>query len=610
MKIFYLIMNNLVHVERNTKICSLFENEPGIEFFHFNSIKEMSENIKNKMPYYIFLHESDMLAEEKEFHKFLEKKICKVIIFSGGIYGVEKTASDTIEINYNILISNFTDIIDDLLKTQDIEENKYSDTIKDSGTTFKSELKSHSKLLPEDFEIIVDILSRRKEHRILFVDDDLPKKMTNLSSDKVILCRDYKTAERLIDSGKFDLSIIDHDLHSREGNGLDLKEKIMVKHKNSHVILLTGKDDFMTIFSSLKAGIKHFISKYNFNRTYFKRILDLIDFEEAPLMIGKSKVATDMFEDISFYSALDDDILISGENGTGKELVARTVYHLRNYKGHLVTKNCAGIPETLFESEMFGYKEGAFTGALKGGKISPFEEAHNGIIFLDEIGELPATQQVKLLRAVQERQINHLGSNRSVRFGARIIYATNKNLRNEIRLGNFRQDFYYRISGCEIMVPALRERKEDIEMLASYFSYNFVKRNPSLKADITGIDKQSLTELINYEFPGNIRELEKIVNRSVVKMIMNKSTVLKFILPVIEKSDTFNGNEHKTDSVSIDLIIELLKSKIIYSKGLNPELKKKIIQHMSQKNSCNSEIATLLGLSGQSLRNLRSKLKI
>ena len=212
-------------------------------------------------------------------------------------------------------------------------------------------------------------------------------------------------------------------------------------------------------------------------------------------------------------AAIDSTVLIQGESGVGKEVIADQIYEKSSRKGQPYVKvNCGAIPDNLIESEMFGYEAGAFTGALKTGKLGYFELANGGTIFLDEIGELPLSMQVKLLRVIQERNILRVGGIRSTPLDIRIIAATNKKLKEMVKKGEFRQDLYYRLSVTTINVPPLRERKEDIITLAKHFLDKYSKKY-NLKHQIS---LKAMKFLLNYDWPGNVRELENLLESLVI----------------------------------------------------------------------------------------------
>jgi formate hydrogenlyase transcriptional activator len=230
-------------------------------------------------------------------------------------------------------------------------------------------------------------------------------------------------------------------------------------------------------------------------------------------MIGQSENLRKVMQQIRLVAPVDSSVLITGESGTGKELVARAIHEQSTRKGRALIKlNCSAVPEGLFESEFFGHVKGAFTGALKD-KPGRFELADGGTLFLDEIGEVPLAMQTKLLRVLQEQELERIGDTRTRRVNVRIIAATNRDLRKEVDAGHFRQDLFYRLSVFPIEVPPLRDRKEDIPLLAAHFVSQIGRRmnRPDLQ-----INQAALTELATYDWPGNVRELQNTIERAII----------------------------------------------------------------------------------------------
>ena len=244
-------------------------------------------------------------------------------------------------------------------------------------------------------------------------------------------------------------------------------------------------------------------------------------------IIGQSAAMKRLFELLPRVAQAPSNVLIMGESGTGKELVARAIHELSPRKERpFVVVNCGGIPPNLLESELFGYKAGAFTGATKD-KEGLFLKAHQGTIFLDEIGELPLEMQVKLLRVVQEKALMPLGATKEVKIDVRIISATNRDLEKEVLAGNFREDLFYRLNVITLTLPPLRERREDIPLLVDHFLKKYAQK---MGKKIEGISDFALKALMEYDFPGNVRELENIIERSVAletgPLILPESLVL------------------------------------------------------------------------------------
>ena len=266
------------------------------------------------------------------------------------------------------------------------------------------------------------------------------------------------------------------------------------------------------------------------------------NFEE---IISQSKIFRKVLAKIEQVAATDASVLILGESGTGKELIARAIhnYSLRKDRA-LVKVNCAALPAPLIESELFGHEKGAFTGALSL-KIGRFELAHQGTIFLDEIGEMPIELQTKLLRVLQEGEFERLGSPKTMKVNVRVIAATNKNLEKAIIEGNFREDLYYRINVFPMQTPPLRDRKEDIPLLVQHFC---LKHGSKLGKKIGSIPQKAMDALTGYHWPGNVRELENVIERAVIitkgpKLDLGDSLPKAISVPENEKITTLAESE-------------------------------------------------------------------
>jgi two-component system response regulator AtoC len=320
------------------------------------------------------------------------------------------------------------------------------------------------------------------------------------------------------------------DLKMPGMDGIQVLKQIKSQDGNIPVIMISGKSDIETAVEAMKAGAYDFITKpFEVNELLIKarnalRNKELMEevgalkFEiekkyQFENMIGKSPKMQKIFSEIENVLNNDVTVLIQGESGTGKELVARAVhYNGFRKKKPFVVLNCGAIPENLLESELFGYERGAFTGALER-KVGKFEKADGGSIFLDEIGELPFATQVKLLRALQEREIERLGGHEKIMVDVRIITATNKDLKKEVSQKRFREDLFYRIAVFPILIPPLREHKEDIPLLIAHFLKIY---NQRAGKKIDGVSERAMDILMGYSWPGNIRELENVIERAVV----------------------------------------------------------------------------------------------
>ncbi|MFC3158545.1 sigma 54-interacting transcriptional regulator [Chryseobacterium arachidis] len=273
-------------------------------------------------------------------------------------------------------------------------------------------------------------------------------------------------------------------------------------------------------------------------------------------IIGGSIEMKSIFHLLSQVACTNSTVLILGETGTGKELIARAIHNSSPRKNNLMVKvNCAALPANLIESELFGHEKGSFTGAFER-RIGKFELAHKGTLFLDEIGEMPLELQVKLLRAIQEKEIERIGGKGILKTDVRIIAATNRNLINEVKEGRFRSDLYYRLNVFPVHLPPLKNRKDDIPELVNYFMAKFSK---TIGKEVKGISKKAMTELLQYDWPGNVRELEHVIERSI---LMTEGSLIKdAFLPYRE---TFSDHKKETGDRTIagfekSYIIDVLK---------------------------------------------------
>ncbi|MGI8495627.1 MAG: sigma-54-dependent transcriptional regulator [Pyrinomonadaceae bacterium] len=327
-----------------------------------------------------------------------------------------------------------------------------------------------------------------------------------------------------------EIGVVLTDIKMPGMDGLELLDQIKSIDGETPVIIMTAYSSVDSAISALRKGAYDYITKpfvnedllqtvknalrtkelFSENRNLRRELDKRYSFSE---IIGTSSPLQAVFRIIEKVSATNASILISGESGTGKELVARAIHHhsLRSSKP-FVAINCGALPESLLESELFGHTKGAFTDA-KFDKKGLFRSSEGGTLFLDEIGEIPQPLQVKLLRALQEHEVTPVGASLPVKFDARIIAATNRNLEEEIAKGNFREDLFYRLNVLEIYLPPLRERREDIPLLVKHFAAKFARAQ---NADEKSVSKEAMAALINYNWQGNIRELQNAVERAFI----------------------------------------------------------------------------------------------
>ena len=344
---------------------------------------------------------------------------------------------------------------------------------------------------------------------------------------EVLTASDGPEALDRIENDLYDLAIVDIQMPMM--NGIEVLKKINESSPETTVIMITAYASHETAIEAMKLGAYDYITKpfkIDEIKLVIKKALDKkkLERENTRLrkeletqygfgnIIGRSPAIVKVFELIKRVSELNVNVLITGESGTGKELVARAIHYSGSrHEKPFVPVNCGAIPETLMESELLGYRKGAFTGAMRD-KKGLFEEANNGTIFLDEIGEMPLHLQVKLLRALEEKEVRPLGSTETVKIDVRVIAATNKKLEEEVAQNRFREDLFYRLNVIKIVLPPLRERRIDISPLAIHFVNRY---SAEMGKDIRGITPKALEILENYHYPGNVRELDNIMARCV-----------------------------------------------------------------------------------------------
>jgi two-component system nitrogen regulation response regulator NtrX len=366
--------------------------------------------------------------------------------------------------------------------------------------------------------------------RVLIVDDEesIRRSLSGALTDEgyiVLTAADGVSALELVETERPHLVIL--DIWMPQMDGMEVLTKLTEEHPDVSVIMISGHGNIETAVKATKLGAYDFIEK----PLSLEKVMITIDhaleqkileqkvslyrqrYDVGTTIVGKSPAMKKLKENIKRAAPTDSYVLISGENGTGKELVARTLFAMSNRSdGPFVDVNCAAIPEELIESELFGYEKGAFTGA-SAKKLGKFDTADGGTIFLDEIGDMSLKTQAKILRILQEQNFVRVGGNKTIHVDVRVLAATNQDLQKNIEDGTFREDLYFRLNVIPLVVPPLRERKEDIPSLIEHFIDEFAKEDIRKTKSIDG---EAIEMLKNYQWPGNVRELKNLMERLII----------------------------------------------------------------------------------------------
>jgi two-component system response regulator HydG len=443
--------------------------------------------------------------------------------------------------------------------------------------------------------------------KILVVDDDQAhRQMLNvvLSAEgyEVHQAADGAQAVALVEDQFFDIVLM--DIRMKRMDGIEAQKRIKKISPGVIVIMMTAYASVNTAVEAIKSGAYDYLTKpidieelnlflnkaIHHNRVekenlYLKeQINQRFDFSN---IIGSSSVMKALFDTISLVAPTDATVLILGESGTGKELIANAIHQNSPRKGNpLIKVNCAALPETLLESELFGHEKGAFTGATAH-KQGRFHSAHKGSILLDEIAEMSPQTQAKILRVLQEREFEPVGSTKTIQVDTRIIAATNQNLETKIKAGQFREDLYYRLNVVQLEIPPLNRRRDDIPLLTDLFIKRYSKKNHKL---MQGIDPLALDLLMRYAWPGNVRELENVIERAVIMTHDNYISASDLPGTIYDK---------KVDS-------EVSLPEIFPGITLKEVEKKMIIRTLEDNNGNRTRTAAVLGISR---RTLQLKLK-
>lgn len=420
--------------------------------------------------------------------------------------------------------------------------------------------------------------------RILVVDDEESIRefleiMLKKEGYEVTTAEDGQKAQEILLKKSFDMVI--SDMQMPHVTGIELLKHVKDSYPDVVFMMITAFGTTETAVDAMKMGAYDYVTKpfkidevrLNIHNALRSKNLEtevrvlkkeLVKEYSFQNMVGNSAPMHAIFDLVKRVSQSPTNVMITGESGTGKEVVAKAIHYNGPLKDKpFVTINCGAIPENLMESEMFGHKKGSFTGAIAD-KVGLFEVADSGTLFLDEVGELPLSIQVKLLRAIQERIIRRVGATEDMKVEVRIIAATNRNLEDMVAKGTFRQDLYYRLNVINIRTPSLRERSEDIPLLATHF---LKKYNDKLNKAISTISTEAMDILKKYNYPGNVRELENMIERTVA--LEAGSTILPESLPPMvntssgRKMASSNEIEVGEDGLDLDKVVGQIEKELL-----------------------------------------------
>jgi len=414
--------------------------------------------------------------------------------------------------------------------------------------------------------------------KILYIDDEISalKAISAILKKAGFDVLTATTAEEgisLLKETSVDCLLLDYRLPQMDG--IELLKWLKYNGINIPTVMLTAYGTIEKAVEAMKLGAYHYLIKPVDTELLINVLKEAIEkssmlFKEKttlyspfPEIIGKSKAMQEVFYIMEMVAESNANVLITGESGTGKELVARAIHKksLRNTKPFVIV-DCTTIPENLLESELFGHEKGAFTGAVER-KVGLFEIANEGTVFLDEIGELPMSLQKKLLRFLQEREIQRIGSNARIKVDVRVISATNRDLEKLVNEGIFREDLYWRLNVVRINLPTLRERKEDIPLLVNHFLNKYAKEN---NKQIPQLEPEVMDALINYEWSGNVRELANVIERAIVLSPSGIISMKHLPRRIIEKT---GWKLYKESSLNLLEVEKSLILKALNSTGWN-----------------------------------------
>jgi two-component system response regulator PilR (NtrC family) len=456
--------------------------------------------------------------------------------------------------------------------------------------------------------------SDRLKAYILVVDDEQSlrqflKIFLQKEGYEVDVAASLAEAGKLIEENVFDLVLTDMRMNAPD-DGLEVLRAAIQRTPSTQVIVMTAYATIEGAVEAIKQGAYNYIVKPFSNQDLRSLIQGALATKDVAVerrkalrqevqgkssfegIIGRSESMLKVYELVDRVAPTNANVMILGESGTGKELIASALHSRSERKdAPFVAINCAAIPETLMESELFGHTRGAFTGAVQT-KRGLFEAAHRGTLFLDEVGEIPSSMQSKLLRAIQERSFRRIGGNEDISIDVRIVCASKRDLEEEMKAGRFRDDLYFRLHVIQIVVPPLRDRREDVPVLAMHFIAKFAKE---MGKPISRIDGEAMRALLAYDYPGNVRELENIIERATI--IETKDVISMASLPPnVTKIDSLHEGSvpvypeiFDVEGASLDALVDRLEKELL-------------LKALERAGGNRTEAAKLLNISFRSMR--------
>ena len=570
-----------------------FELDPHFSLLYWHDVE--NNNFDPDKYDLVFVHESDIPGRDMH-QRLLAPDHALVIIFSGE---TDKTRHHerALEMNYHTLWAAI-DLIKREARCNQLPSTEVLQGYKPSFSA--KELADHARLSPEQFRKIFRHLDSLQIGKVLLADDELPPELLRAHHHNLILATSIPEAEELINStAGISLAVIDLDFNDPHRNGLSLCSRLPEAKK----IILSGYDSYDRCLHGLLSGADYYISKHEFSLDFFAAITRLVFLADFPLIIGKDVVNTKLWQEISCMAELRTNLLIRGEPGSGKELVARAIHHLSIRKSNseytlFFSLNLQGIHESDLEKRLFGSDA---PGSTNPGLLY---RKDCGALLLNGIEHLPLNLQVKLLQALIQEAYHDNCTSESRSVVPRLFFTTSADLHERTLAGEFDFKLFHYVNCAVITVPSLKERSADLEMLVAYFVYQFTRDNHLQDQKRFKLPDSQLKQLKEYPFTANIAELEMLVKQACIAALVLGKSELNFNF---QWNNALPFSSPRTMMVDSDQILELMQQGIISGAGLDKNYRLRLIENLRRRKYSMAQIADLMGYTEQSLRNLISR---